>query len=87
MVRLPKARKCFALGCARSKKLIEAVDRLEENVIAFKLQMVDRKASKEVAMDMSKIKYLFSLFWVRRSLVQEARRVDRKFFCRRCCAL
>ena len=80
MVRLPKARKCFALGCAWSKKLVEAVDRLEENVKALKLQMVDRKASKEVAMDMSKIKYLFSLFWVRRSVVQEARRVDGKFF-------
>ena len=66
VVRLPKARTCSARGCARSKKLVEAVDRLEEKVKALKLQMTDRKASKEVAMGTrlrARAKFSFLLSW------------------------
>ena len=41
-----------------SEKLVEAIDRLEEKIKAFKLQMVDREAGKEVALGTSKINYL-----------------------------
>jgi len=41
-----------------SEKLVEAIDRLEENIKAFKFQMVDREAGKEVALGTSKINYL-----------------------------
>ena len=40
------------------EKLIEAIDRLDEKIKAFKLQMVDREAGKEVALGTSKINYL-----------------------------
>jgi DNA topoisomerase-1 len=40
------------------EKLVEAIDRLEERIKAFKLQMVDREAGKEVALGTSKINYL-----------------------------
>jgi len=33
-----------------SEKLVEAIDRLEDKIQAFKLQMVDREAEKEVAL-------------------------------------
>lgn len=41
-----------------TEKLVEAIDRLEEKIKAFKLQMVDREAGKEVALGTSKINYL-----------------------------
>jgi len=40
------------------EKLVEAIDRLEDKIKAFKLQMVDREAGKEVALGTSKINYL-----------------------------
>ncbi|KAI9437647.1 DNA topoisomerase I [Lactarius indigo] len=40
------------------EKLTEAIDKLEEKIKAFKLQMVDREAGKEVALGTSKINYL-----------------------------
>jgi DNA topoisomerase-1 len=40
------------------EKLAEAIDRLDEKIKAFKLQMVDREAGKEVALGTSKINYL-----------------------------
>ncbi|KAL0956573.1 hypothetical protein HGRIS_002710 [Hohenbuehelia grisea] len=39
-------------------KLEEAIDKLEEKIKAFKLQIVDRDAGKEVALGTSKINYL-----------------------------
>lgn len=40
------------------EKLAEGIDRLEDKIKAFKLQMVDREAGKEVALGTSKINYL-----------------------------
>ncbi len=40
------------------EKLVEAIDRLEDKIKTFKLQMVDREAGKEVALGTSKINYL-----------------------------
>ena len=40
------------------EKLVEAIDKLEDKIKAFKLQMVDREAGKEVALGTSKINYL-----------------------------
>jgi DNA topoisomerase I len=40
------------------EKLIEGIDRLDEKIKTFKLQMVDREAGKEVALGTSKINYL-----------------------------
>ena len=42
------------------EKLVEAIDGLEERIKAFKLQMVDQEAGKEVALGTSKINYLDS---------------------------
>lgn len=41
-----------------TEKLVEGIDKLEEKIKAFKLQMVDREAGKEVALGTSKINYL-----------------------------
>ena len=41
-----------------AEKLVEAIDKLEDKIKAFKLQMVDREAGKEVALGTSKINYL-----------------------------
>ncbi|KAF8265535.1 hypothetical protein EI94DRAFT_1779278 [Lactarius quietus] len=41
-----------------AEKLIEGIDKLEEKIKAFKLQIVDREAGKEVALGTSKINYL-----------------------------
>jgi DNA topoisomerase I len=41
-----------------AEKLIEAIDKLEDKIKTFKLQMVDREAGKEVALGTSKINYL-----------------------------
>jgi DNA topoisomerase I len=41
-----------------SEKLVEGIDKLEDKIKAFKLQMVDREAGKEVALGTSKINYL-----------------------------
>jgi DNA topoisomerase-1 len=41
-----------------TEKLAEAIDKLEEKIKTFKLQMVDREAGKEVALGTSKINYL-----------------------------
>ena len=40
------------------EKLVEAIDKLEDKIKTFKLQMVDREAGKEVALGTSKINYL-----------------------------
>jgi DNA topoisomerase I len=40
------------------EKLIEAIDKLDDKIKTFKLQMVDREAGKEVALGTSKINYL-----------------------------
>jgi DNA topoisomerase I len=40
------------------EKLVETIDRLEDKIKTFKLQMVDREAGKEVALGTSKINYL-----------------------------
>jgi DNA topoisomerase-1 len=40
------------------EKLVESIDRLEDKIKTFKLQMVDREAGKEVALGTSKINYL-----------------------------
>jgi DNA topoisomerase I len=40
------------------EKLVEAIDKLDDKIKAFKLQMVDREAGKEVALGTSKINYL-----------------------------
>ncbi|KAF8494582.1 hypothetical protein F5888DRAFT_1715058 [Russula emetica] len=36
--------------CKASEKLVEAIDRLEEKIEVFKLQMIDREAEKNVAL-------------------------------------
>lgn len=41
-----------------SDKLEEAIDKLQEKIKAFKLQMIDRDEGKEVALSTSKINYL-----------------------------
>ena len=41
-----------------AEKLIESIDKLEDKIKAFRLQMVDREAGKEVALGTSKINYL-----------------------------
>jgi len=41
-----------------TEKLIDAIDKLEDKIKTFKLQMVDREAGKEVALGTSKINYL-----------------------------
>ncbi|KAI0288507.1 hypothetical protein BC826DRAFT_1037325 [Russula brevipes] len=41
-----------------AEKLVDAIDKLEEKIKTFKLQMVDREAGKEVALGTSKINYL-----------------------------
>lgn len=41
-----------------AEKLVETIDKLEDKIKAFKLQMVDREAGKEVALGTSKINYL-----------------------------
>ncbi len=41
-----------------AEKLVEAIDKLDEKIKAFRLQMVDREAGKEVALGTSKINYL-----------------------------
>jgi DNA topoisomerase I len=59
--RLEKERGTGKAALKRDKppeKLIEAIDRLDEKIKAFKLQMVDREAGKEVALGTSKINYL-----------------------------
>jgi DNA topoisomerase-1 len=40
------------------EKLIEAIEKLEDRIKTFKLQMVDREAGKEVALGTSRINYL-----------------------------
>jgi DNA topoisomerase-1 len=35
-----------------SEKLVEAIDRLDEKIKAFKLQMVDQEAEKKVTLSM-----------------------------------
>jgi DNA topoisomerase-1 len=40
------------------EKLVEGIDKLEDKIKTFKLQMVDREAGKEVALGTSKINYL-----------------------------
>jgi DNA topoisomerase I len=40
------------------EKLVEAIDKLDDKIKTFKLQMVDREAGKEVALGTSKINYL-----------------------------
>lgn len=40
------------------EKLVEAIDKLDDRIKTFKLQMVDREAGKEVALGTSKINYL-----------------------------
>ncbi|KAI0267121.1 hypothetical protein BC834DRAFT_872641 [Gloeopeniophorella convolvens] len=59
--RLAKERGTGKAALKRDKapeKLVEAIDKLEEKIKAFKLQMVDREAGKEVALGTSKINYL-----------------------------
>lgn len=59
--RLEKERGTGKAALKRDKpaeKLIEGIDKLEEKIKAFKLQIVDREAGKEVALGTSKINYL-----------------------------
>jgi DNA topoisomerase-1 len=59
--RLDKERGTGKAALKRDKpaeKLIEGIDKLEEKIKAFKLQIVDREAGKEVALGTSKINYL-----------------------------
>ncbi|KAI0301022.1 hypothetical protein B0F90DRAFT_1844311 [Multifurca ochricompacta] len=59
--RLKKERGTSKAALKRDKppeRLIESIDRLDEKIKAFKLQMVDREAGKEVALGTSKINYL-----------------------------
>ncbi|KAH9972457.1 hypothetical protein BGW80DRAFT_1314640 [Lactifluus volemus] len=59
--RLKKERGTSKAALKRDKppeKLIEGIDRLDEKIKTFKLQMVDREAGKEVALGTSKINYL-----------------------------
>ena len=48
-----------------AEKLIESIDKLEDKIKAFQLQMVDREAGKEVALGTSKINYLDPRYVVR----------------------
>jgi len=59
--RLEKERGTAMAALKRDKateKLVEGIDKLEEKIKAFKLQIVDREAGKEVALGTSKINYL-----------------------------
>jgi DNA topoisomerase-1 len=59
--RLEKERGTRKAALKRDKpaeKLIESIDKLEDKIKAFRLQMVDREAGKEVALGTSKINYL-----------------------------
>jgi DNA topoisomerase-1 len=59
--RLEKERGTGKAALKRDKsaeKLVDAIDKLEEKIKTFKLQMVDREAGKEVALGTSKINYL-----------------------------
>ena len=71
-MRLEKERGMGKATIKRDKapeKLVEEIDMLEEKIKAFKLQMVDREAGKEVVLGTSKINCLDPRYASRLSLV------------------